>query len=397
VEGSGDPAVGTLEDLLLRWARLAGESARALGEEVPVEELEHAYLESPRLPLGPLGSLLHPGPRFSQADEDAGLGRRGDPVPGVAAELAKRGRFGLVGRLAGDAPDGVVLRRVYVTEQEGEHLGVPWRGTVAWCEGADVRVRAQRRGVSVAGAALHEGYWIDLAEVRPIEVQWERIRRRFEGDPADPRATRRLERALGSPGLRLRSLPGQEHARRRERRSLRPTLGEADRLRLAVLRDRAAEGALLGRVSLTDLAQVIAVHEEGHCCDRTRLLPLEEHPLEILWILLEEGFSPGSVQERLEYRAELTALCEVEDPRLVLVDLVAAVDQDLVRLGHGPAYRRLLGDLVRLLDEELEAEPEAWPELSREHTLVHQLHRLAPERVRALGLQLARRERLVAE
>ncbi len=384
---------GGLDDLLRRWAALAAEVS---GEEDPTARIE-AWCEAPRLGPGGLAELVHPGPRFSAADQRAGLGREGEPVPGLAAELDRRGRFAIVGRLFGQAPDAVVLRRLRVERRSGEHLGVPWSGTVVWGEGVDVRTRPQRAGLSIGGAALHEGYWIDLAEVRPVQRRWDELRRRFAGDAADPDARRRIELALGTRGLRLREGAGRPASRRRERRALVPTLGQADRVRLALLRERAAGGALLGEVTLEEVAGVMAIHEEGHLCDRTRFLPLAEHLPAALAFLLESGFAPRAIQERLEYRAELTALCEVPEPRLVLVDLLSAVDEDLSRLGHGPAYRRLLGDLVRLLDEEREQEPAAWPELSEEHTLVHQLHRIGPERLRELGRTLARREGLLRD
>lgn len=384
---------GALDDLLRRWAALAAEAG---GDGDPAARIE-AWCEAPRLGPGGLAELVHPGPRFSAADERAGLGREGEPVPGLAAELDRRGRFAIVGRLLGQPPDAVVLRRLRVERRSGEHLGVPWSGTVVWGEGVDVRTRAQRAGLSIGGAALHEGYWIDLAEVRPVQRRWDALRRRFAGDAVDPAARRRIELALDTRGLRLREGAGRPASRRRERRALVPTLGQADRVRLALLRERAAEGELLGEVTLEEVAGVMAIHEEGHLCDRTRFLPLAEHLPAALAFVLESGFAPRAIQERLEYRAELTALCEVPEPRLVLVDLLAAVDEDLSRLGHGPAYRRLLADLVRLLDEERERDPVAWPELSEEHTLVHQLHRVGPERLRELGRTLARREGLLRD
>jgi hypothetical protein len=45
----------------------------------------------------------------------------------------------------------------------------------------------------------------------------------------------------------------------------------------------------------------------------------------------------------------------------------------------------------------LTAQPSNWPELSPDHTLLHQLQRLGPEKVRMLGLELARVEGLVAD
>ncbi|MFT7668189.1 MAG: hypothetical protein ACI8X5_000878, partial [Planctomycetota bacterium] len=41
------------------------------------------------------------------------------------------------------------------------------------------------------------------------------------------------------------------------------------------------------------------------------------------------------------------------------------------------------------------AQPELWPNIQRDHTLVHQLHHLNGEEVRALSLEVARYEGLL--
>jgi hypothetical protein len=66
-------------------------------------------------------------------------------------------------------------------------------------------------------------------------------------------------------------------------------------------------------------------------------------------------------------------------------------------LPHGAAYRELLEDFVRVLDEERERDPAAWSVLDPSRTLVHQLHHLAPEQVRTVALLLARAAHLVEE
>ena len=73
-----------------------------------------------------------------------------------------------------------MLRTVLVEERSGAHLGHEWRGTVAWCESADVLPRASRLGASIGGAALHEGYWVDFAILRRELRAWNALPERFD-------------------------------------------------------------------------------------------------------------------------------------------------------------------------------------------------------------------------
>jgi len=393
----GDPPpIGSLEDLLQRWGQAFAQAADADGRPTSAGALREIFAASPVQSYGPFAELVHPGPHFSDADEAAGIGMAGEEVPGLAREMLRRGRFAVLGEVLGDKPDATVLRVLHLEEREGEHLGVPWSGTVVWCEGIDVKSRAQRLGTHIGGAAVHEGYWVDLEQVRLLHDLWTRTRERFDGAPSDLAARQRVERALATRGLRLRHAPTMSRQRRRERRAITPALGQAERMRLALLAERAQPGHLLGELRFEEVVDLIATHEEGHLCDRTRFLPLSRGLGSILHLLVEEGFSALRVQTRLEYRAELTALCEIDDPRLALVDLLLAAESDLAEsLGHGPAYRQLLSHLLGVLDDELEIEPEAWPELSPDHTLLHQLHHLPPEKLRKVARELARREGLL--
>lgn len=399
--GAGDAGAGgapvDLDELLGRLAPLFARcDARFDGTEVDLEGALARLAATPRQDYGPIATVLHPGPRFSAADEAAGLGGGGEAVGGLAAELARYGRFGLFGKVLGSPPDGTVLRRLLVEEREGEHLGVAWSGTVAWCEGADLPAAPARRGARLAGAALHEGYWLDVAAVREERDRWRALASELDGAGA----AGGLAEILAERGLRLRTPPSWPERRRAERRAVEPVLGEADRVRLAVLHDRRSEGEGLGRLPLADLVRAVAVHEEGHLCDRTRFLPLEEHLGEVLGLLLECGLSARAVQRRLEYRAQLTALGELPDPRLALVELLDAAEAGeegvLGGLPHGEAYTELLADLLECLDEDLERDPGRWPSLDPERTLLHQLHALAPEELRGLALRLAKREGLVS-
>lgn len=170
---------------------------------------------------------------------------------------------------------------------------------------------------------------------------------------------------------------------------LQPSLGQSERVRLAVLADRRAAGER--GVGLAELVECVAVHEQGHLCDRTRFLPLHRNLVSALFLLLDNGFSPVAVQEQLEYRAQLTALCEVRDPRVPFADVVQSAEvTDDGPLPHAKAYRRLLSDLLEELDRALARDADRWPGLDRDRTLLHQVHLLSGDDMRVLA-------RLVAE
>ncbi|MFN0008836.1 MAG: hypothetical protein ACKVXR_13120 [Planctomycetota bacterium] len=377
-----------LTSLLEDMGRLFARSSRVWVQPIDSRELGEGFAASPRLEYGPAGEIVHPGPRFSIEDERLGLGRAGEPVPGLARAMDAIGRFALVGELAGsDGPDGTILSRVLVEEKSGEHLGVRWSGTVAWCEGADVRSRMERLGARVSAAALHEGYWLDVQAVRGELASY----RSLAAEYGAPEALARMQAVLASSGLPLES--ANEDHRRIERRRMRVGLGEASRVRLAILRDAASEadGRTLGEMTLDRLVVATATHEEGHLTDRTRFLPLSKHWRKALAFLLDCGLRPTRVAERLEYRAQLVALCAAPDPRITLAQTLEAAEADGGGgSAHAAGYADLLEDLLLVLDERIAENTAEWPEIDPGRTLVHQLHRLAPERVRELALLLAK-------
>jgi hypothetical protein len=394
LEDMDDVRITRRYDRIDRWLiALAPVFARAheqLGGETDPELVRQALLDSPRLDYGPVGSLLHPGVRYSAADASAGLGQEGAVVTGFAEELDRLGRFGIVGTLIGRGLDGMLLRRIAIEERSGEHLGVPWRGTVAWCEGLDTGGANGGAGVKISGAALHEGYWVDLETVRGEHRRWNELAGIFE----QPGGAERVRRALETRGLPLSVAHTNPEARARQRRMLQPSLGQSQRMRLAVLAERRAAGQ--DGIRLGELVECVAVHEEGHLCDRTRFLPLHRNLGSALFLLLDNGFSPAAVQEHLEYRAQLTALCAVTEPRIAFADVVQSSEvADDGPLPHARAYRVLLADLLEVLDLELQRDPASWPRLEAGRTLMHQLHRLSGDEVRRLALMLARREGLV--
>jgi hypothetical protein len=372
---AGQGPVRDLDSLLARLDELLAPSRPSGG----LAQL----VDSPRLSYGLVGELVHPGPRFSKADERAGLGKEGELVGGLAADLARLHRFGLFGELSGAGPDGALLPLLLVEWRSGKHLSVPWSGTVALCESAELEPQAARAGASIAGAALHEGYWLDVDSLRVEEAHWRALARRFEGDDGAARRARVLE----FPGLSLAARDEDELSRLR--RATGALLGEGERLRLARIADGGAPG-------LDELVAVAAAHEEGHLCDRTRFLPLSRHLPRALGFFLDSGASPRGVMERLEYRAQLVSLCESPDPRIALAQALDAAEEGPGSglTPHAAAYASLVRDLLAELDAELQRDPQAFPGLDGRRSLAQQLHRLRPEEMRGLGLQLARKQGL---
>lgn len=358
---------------------LAWPGASHLGEDLT---------ESTRLKFGWVGAVLHPGPYYSAQDQRLGRGKIGEQVPGAAAVLGSLGRVMLAGEAIGVPMDLALLRVLHVEQRSGEHLGRPWRGTVFWCDGADVAASAGRNGASLAGAALHEGYWVDVNVLRAEHRRWTDLAERFEGRQEAVTA------ALEQMALPARGPAGSPE--RGDAASVAPLLGEGNRVRLAVLRERGTDGGL-GTVSLGELVQITAIHEEGHLCDRAQFYPLGEHLWSVIGFALRSGLSPQAVQLRLEYRAQLVALASAPEPRLALVDLLDAAEVGSTITPHASAYTRLLEGLLSWLEDDLEAHPEAWPQLDGERRLAHQLHLLGPEQVRAMALAMAAKEGLVAK
>jgi hypothetical protein len=386
-----DPPAASLDELLERMARHVANANAVIGGETDEQRIATALRASPRLDYAGLASIVHPGPAFSRQDERDGQGRAGELVPGLAQLFASLGRFALLGQMLGSEPDGTILSRLLIEEQRGEHLGVRWRGTLAWCEGADLRSLAGRMGAEISGAALHEGYWIDVDSVRRERANWLEFERRlFHGD--DPE---RIERALATRGLELTAPASDRDARRAERRSADIVLGESDRVRLAVIAERRRSVADGPGITLDELLEATAVHEQGHLCDRARFLPISSNIWRAARLLMSEGFSPTGIARRLEYRAQLVALCEVEDPRIPLASVLRAAETGGNQVtAHAEAYGLLLVEFLEVLDELVERTPGDWPELDSTRVLAHQLHHLSRDDVRRVARELARSEGL---
>ena len=159
------------------------------------------------------------------------------------------------------------------------------------------------------------------------------------------------------------------------------------RVRLAVIVDRGGEVP-----TFTEILSAVEIHEQGHLVDRALHLPLSSHPLRTVRLLGRAGFDPPAVLERLEYRAQVVALCEAEDPRTVLADSLLMVENaPQTARAHARGYEALLRDLLGILDKRVQRDPSAFSGIDPDGALVHELHRLGPEEVRSLGRALAKR------
>ncbi|QDU67971.1 hypothetical protein [Engelhardtia mirabilis] len=356
------------------------------------DELIEGLSDSPRVRYGPIAAVVAPGPFHGVRDQQLGLGDVGDAVPGLAAVALELGRFALFGDAIGRAPDGTLLLRLWSEERSGEHLGAPWSGVITWCGGAEADGARSRGAGEVSGAALHEGYWIDVEAERARLERWRSLEQRFIDGSED---------AALVLGLETAEVPSRFEGERRrvERRRLVPPMLQSDRVALAILQERHLSASPDGNrelLSLDDLLEVVQVHEEGHLCDRSRFLPLGRNFARLLGLLLRESVGELGIERRVEYRAQAVALACVSEPRLALIDLLDAAEVDTRNhTVHAFAYRRLLEDFLVELDRELAADPAAFPALDGERYLVHQLHRLTADQVRAVAIEVARNEGLV--
>jgi hypothetical protein len=366
----------SLEDVLGQLDGLAQSHGLVGDKHLPLTE-------SARLHYGPFAEVVHPGPRYLGSGPRPEGTVEGAQVPGLAKLLASLGRMGIFGAQLGN-PD-IVVRPVLGWQWiEGRHLGAPFEGTVFWCQGVDIPSRFERLGAGIAGAALHEGYWIDIESVRGNWQGWQTLRERFYREQTADRE------AVVYP---IEPAPKCTISGRTQKV---PLLGEAQRLAVRMFADRAGNP-----VQFDEFLRAVAIHEEGHLCDRQRFVPFGDHLLETLQFLAECNFSPLGVMKRLEYRAQLVALCETADPRIVLFDILSQVEELEARLGtdgvtpHAAAYGDLLRDLVAMLDTQLAENPDQVQSLSRNRYLRWQLHGIDPEQLRWASLRLADEQGLV--
>jgi hypothetical protein len=259
------------------------------------------------------------------------------------------------------------MREIHIRSIQAVVLGRPLEGTIVIGEGRDIASRAEVNGTSVAGAAVHHGYFVNLDVVRNWTTDVEQLARRF------PPAARRA--ILDDP------LPP---CAPEERTHIGDPLHVIQKLVFNALERSEAE-------INQRLFEIVSVHERAHLCDAAEFLPLAEHPLKIFSLLLSEGFSAAGLEARLEQRAELAALASCRESDLVLSHLLEYATDRKVG-AHARGFRRILERFIAYLDGHLED----FPRLRGDRYLVQQLHLLRVDEIRRVALVLAREEGLVA-
>lgn len=207
------------------------------------------------------------------------------------------------------------------------------------------------------GRALFGGYYLDLDVLVPWQARFGEV------TGIAPEEQRRLLEDEGLPA-----------ANDRELRDIDRPGDAADAL---VLRTFAIHGSL-------PLIEHVRIHEQGHLIDSQRYLPIWRKILPNLALLLRSGFDSTAVMADLEAAAELHALRAGPAPHLVLAEMIRALPRGPDAGPHSRGYREILrafiDELARRLDE--------FPALRRDRILLHQLHRLREEEIRALAAAL---------
>lgn len=266
------------------------------------------------------------------------------------------------------------LARLLLQEAaHGKLLGRPWHGTRILLG----ETQGSRHSWGISGSALPTQYWVLVPEIVRQRNKYDSLAARFRGRP------KALASALAQTGL----LPttGLEVT------SIRPGLGEADRVALAVMAQQ--DGSLVVP-SLEDLLDLTMRHEEAHMADFEEWLAPPKDVLSILGLLWDGGLGVRGVWALVEARAQLVALCVIDDPRLALAQMLRLVEQrERIRgttsYPHAEGYARILKKLL----VELQRNPRG---LDPSRSLLHQLHLLGPEDLRSAGLVLAEDYSLIA-
>ncbi|MGQ0552116.1 MAG: hypothetical protein ACT4PU_02715 [Planctomycetota bacterium] len=166
------------------------------------------------------------------------------------------------------------------------------------------------------------------------------------------------------------------------RRALNEPLDVAERL-LDLAREQG------GGELLPLLRDALSKHERQHIVDFQRFV--RQSAFSQVGSLLSAGLLPSSVRAEIERRAQVQALREARDPRVVLAESIhylppAAGDDE----PHARAYAALLADFLRLLDTAAwpGARPLAELGLRRDRVLLQQLDLLEPETIRAIAKAL---------
>ena len=367
--GSLEGMNAVLEALETRLEPLywAGYRAQHSDEAVPDEQpAGFGFTQSPQIEIWPALRGI------------SGAMGEGLTPPGLATLARSMGQFVQISAATGRPLETRMARLLLLENAEGLLLGRPWKGTRVLLGKSPLNTQPWR----ISGAALPDQYWVRVPEITRERAGWIQLARRFQG------RDQVISKALAQTGLR------HGNGSPLSPTGIEPGLGEADRVALAVMASLGAEGSIgLQAPSLEALLEVTLRHEEAHLADYAQWLPLGKNLGEVFGILWKGGFSVRGTWARVEARAQLVALCVVPDPRLALVQVLRHVEELEYRSSRG-AYPHAEGYawLLKQLLLELQRNPRG---LDPSRSLLHQLHRLDPEDLRAACLVLTQKEGLV--
>lgn len=266
------------------------------------------------------------------------VGEMLDPFSGtgLCEHLARYNRHLVLGRRAGGTAEGLMMARLSVRElPEVDKQQLPGRCFEIVGMDRDIRALGGVLGSDLAGVALLNHFLVDHDAV----VDWalglldrRRTARRDGGALAkDP-----IPQGVGLDPLDVSW-----------RLALRSPVADED----------LAE-AVLG---------MIRDHERRHLVDSFHYMPIEQHVLRGVGLLLQFGLSPALIEAEMERRAELAALALSPHTELVLAHIVDFYGDPPRRsphhIGFSHLHEQLHDELVAMGVEPERAAPSRWHEL----------------------------------
>lgn len=322
---------------------LSGISLEILGRDI----FEHASF----LDFSPAGELMDIRPSVP---------------PGPADYFRRFNRFFLLGRKTGGIVEAYLLdvfdlRPGQVREFAGDRIEFD----LIRCENLRIPSYIEFEGGNIAGAGLHSLLFVNMDFLRR-EVQ---------------RAVEIYERFRGEEGTLLED-PAPAALESDDALDVSEGYGLSTRLSYLSYKRSRSEG---GKTAyMASLFNVLKQHEFQHLLDARRFLPLSKHLAWKVYHIVIRGFSRFSIEAWLEERAQLFALHYSTDPLAVLGEIADYLRGPVFRSPHQKGYRNLMRRIV----EHIFDHPNRFPQIDREASLVHQLHRLSEEEIREIARTL---------
>ncbi|MBI3819687.1 MAG: hypothetical protein HY286_13410 [Planctomycetes bacterium] len=296
--------------------------------------------------------------------------------PGFASIFEKYGLELRLGKRFLGPVEAAAMRRLSTRAIDGEVLGRPYRGLESVGEGWSLFTQIEQNAGPFAGATLPGNVWIILDEIAETAhgIERERIAMADEA------------RAGRADAWKVQILPLA--ATKAERLAADESFDLARRLtRRAIERDPSPVAPRM--------LEIVRLHEYGHLADAEQLLPFMSQLPRAIWWLIDGGLSIRNVEARLEWRAELVALCSTRDPELSLAGIVQHCEHPYGLPPHSIGFSKLAASFTREVDSM--AADGALPTIDRRFPILPQIWRLSSDEIHKVALVLARREGLVRE